>query len=76
MVTDNKKPGKTSGWTAVGDSIDGIKDLRPDVLKQTRENIKAIDAHIKKHGVPTGSSATSSSTPVASNTVKTPVKGK
>ncbi|CAJ6185054.1 hypothetical protein EXE55_06995 [Burkholderia glumae] len=76
MATDSKKPGKTSGWTAVGDSIDGIKGLRPDVLKQTRENIKAIDAHIKKHGVPTASSGTSSSTPVASNTVKTTAKGK
>lgn len=76
MATDNKKPGKTSGWTAVGDSIDGIKGLRPDVLKQTRENIKAIDAHIKKHGVPTGSSGTSSSAPIASNNVKTPAKGK
>jgi hypothetical protein len=76
MATDNKKPGNTSGCAIVGDSIDGIRGLRPDVLKQTRENIKAIDAHIKKHGVRTGSAGTSSSTPAASNTVKAPVKGK
>jgi len=68
-MTDTKKPSKTSNWVGVGDSAEGIRNLRPDALRQAREQIKAIDTKIKQNGIP------SSSTPLASNT-KTPPKGK
>ncbi|CAJ3336347.1 hypothetical protein [Burkholderia pseudomallei] len=76
MADNSKKPSKTSGWVAVGDSMEGIKNLRPDVLKQKMDQLKAIDAHIKKHGVPASSSGTSTPMPVASNTGKSAPKGK
>lgn len=72
MADDRKKLGKTSGWVAVGDSMDGIRNLRPDVLKQKADRAKTIDAQIKKDGIPSDSST---KTPVArSSNVDSPPK--
>lgn len=68
-MTDTKKPSKTSNWVGVGDSAEGIRHLRPDALRQVREQIKSIDKQIKQNGIPP------STTPVASNNKTTP-KGK
>ncbi|HDR9127396.1 hypothetical protein ACGYU5_15055 [Burkholderia pseudomallei] len=40
-MADNKKD-NTSGWAGVGDSAEGIRNLRPDVLRQMQEQAKAI----------------------------------
>jgi hypothetical protein len=73
MADNNKKPRKTSGWVAVGDSMEGIKNLRPDVIKQ---KIQQIDAQMKKAATRTASSGTAARTPVVSSTGKTTSKGK
>ncbi len=64
MADNKKKLGKTSKWVAVGDSMEGIRKLRPDALKQEMDRAKAIDAQIKKDGV---RSATSAKAPMASS---------
>ncbi|KVD63267.1 hypothetical protein [Burkholderia ubonensis] len=55
-MADNKKQGNTSGWAGVGDSAEGIRNLRPDVLRQVQEQAKAIKS----------SGGSTSSTPAAS----------
>jgi hypothetical protein len=55
-MADNKKQGNTSGWAGVGDSAEGIRNLRPDVLRQMQEKAKAIKSN----------STPASSPPVAS----------
>lgn len=68
-MTDTKKPGKHSTtWAGVGDSAEGIRHLRPDALRQAREQIKAVDKQIKQNGLP------SSTTTVASSTGKPTTK--
>ncbi|WP_207005176.1 hypothetical protein [Trinickia mobilis] len=61
MANDSKKQGKGSSWAMVGDSMEGIKRLRPDMLKQ---NAGQETVATQKRG------ASSSTTPVASSTTK------
>jgi hypothetical protein len=57
MASDNKK-GKSGNWAFVGDSMEGIKNLRPDMLKQKTEQPKAVNAQAKQTGTTTASAST------------------
>jgi len=72
MTDHSKKSNKTPSMVPVGDSMEGIKNLRPDII---REKIQQANAQLKKSVVPTASSTTRGSAPTASNTKDTTPKG-
>jgi hypothetical protein len=72
----DKKITNRSGWVAVGDSAEGIQNLRPDVLKQRTQQAASIEAKIKSGDIPISSSRTAASTPVASTANKPSTKTK
>ncbi|QQJ96402.1 hypothetical protein JG536_12340 [Burkholderia ambifaria] len=63
MADDKKKLGNASHRVAVGDSMEGIRKLRPDVLKQKMDQAKTIDAQIKKNGIASATSAKTTTGP-------------